>query len=287
MQEEQGWPEGHQVVEIDPDRMTVIPLGFQPGSIGWVDGRGGNETIVVTDYFGLAVCLATVGRQDHRLTFSTGWVDSAICDGREVRLFHDVDPVKGVNRLDAAHFASTGIFVGRNAERRFFHLAFPKKIGGSLWEFDGADIVLPDEHIGKCLLSSRIDDGVVTTLESAGNGRNLEIAHYSYHHNTGKCELVDFRMIRGADNLYGLASRKGDHRGDTWFVTGGQSSMPLGIYRFREGGLTRVVPDVYGRGLVFLKDGSALVARYGQTAKGAFKGEPGALVHVPSQFFDE
>ena len=99
-----------------------------------------------------------------------------------------------------------------------------------------------------------------------------------------KCEYIlnsNLRAVVGVESVpdftYGIGMRNRDE-GAVWTVTDFRASVPHGIYRYSE----LAVSDVYGNGICFLQDGSALVARYGQGHPGAFNGVPGALVYIPS-----
>ncbi|MDO8505515.1 MAG: hypothetical protein Q7S48_02985 [bacterium] len=59
-----------------------------------------------------------------------------------------------------------------------------------------------------------------------------------------------------------------------------------GIYCMAPGGTPEfVVSGLWGTGICFLSDGSALVSRYGQFHSDPFNSMPGALIYVTASLF--
>lgn len=251
-----------------------LSLGFQPSGIvsqSWGDVDR-IDRIAIAAYFEPAVCLVRVRRDEKGLHFAVNWIRGVNHGIQSVRLFPDF--LRGdANRAQTVNFGPDGtLWVSRNADRTFFILSPPTDPKGR-WTLTGK-VTLPGEGM---VHSALLDEGILTTIESILDLEEWEIAEYEYKIEENK--FYSLSKNRVDQYLYGVAKWQGEN----WFVTDYRYKKPQrnGIYKQ----FSLVVPDIYGDGICFLSDGSALVTRYGQASPGCFNGEPGALIYVPAHMF--
>lgn len=261
------------------DRIIEIPLGFQPVGITAQPTEGGDR-IAIAAYYEPAICLADVTRDETWLHFAVSWVRDVNHGIQSVRLFPDFfrnEP----NRLQSVNFGSEGtLWINRNEDRDFFVLAPPAQSGGRWTLLARHSPPRIDQMIHSTLL---IEGDKLITIESPLNLEGWMLHRYQL---TDRGLVEDEEARRGLlyDWNYGIGRQIGDQR--LWFVTDFRithyhPNVPPGIYLTGK----LVVPDVFGNGICFLSDGSALVTRYGQGHQSPFNGVPGALIYVPASFF--
>lgn len=259
------------------NEIVEIPLGFQPLGISSV--RGPKDLIAIAAYFEPAVCLAEVTCDDQGLHFAVSWVRGANHGIQSVRLFPDISQPGGANRAQTVNFGPQGeLLVSRNGGREFYVLTHGD---GGRRIITGLRI-LPDGGVARTVHSSTLDsNGMLLTVESAADLTGWALHTYCPDGNGWK---ASGNPVPLQDWVYGIGRRNRDDSG--WLVTDFRASVPRGIYRMAEGGTPElVVPEIWGTGICFLLDGSALVARYGQSHSDPFNGVPGALIYVPAILF--
>lgn len=254
-----------------------IPLGFQPLGISSDE----KDRIAIAAYFEPAVCLAEVTRDDQGLHLAVTWVRGAKHGIQSVRLFPDISQPGGANRAQTVNFGQSGeLLVSRNGGREFFVLTD-----------DGSDKrtltglrTLPTGEISRTVHSATLDkDGTLRTVESAADLQGWAMHTYD---SDGDGFRERGTSLPLPDWTYGIGVKAEDTR--PWLVTDFRAKDPHGIYRMDDKGeLELVVPDVWGTGICFLSDGSALVSRYGQGHSAPFNGVPGALIYVPASLFSK
>jgi len=270
--------EGGVTISADRlDEIVEIPLGFQPLGIchSFVSGR---KRIAIAAYYEPAICIADLTGDENGLHFQTSWIRGVDHGIQSVRLFLDISQPGGANRAQTINFDREGrLWVTRNSERDFFILA-PSASGGKEGRWTLREKVsLPGPKGEYQMVHSASREGNrLFTIESPGSLQKWFFCEY---------EVKDSQFIALERHSikawrYGIAFRFGA----PWTVTDFRSKEKHGIYCENK----LVVPGVEANGLCFLKDdGSALVTRYGQSHPGAFNGVPGALIYVPSHFFDK
>ena len=261
-------------VTIPSERLggpVEIPLGCQPLGITALGNR-----VAIAAYFEPAVCLAEVNRDSAGLHFKVEWIRGVNHGVESIRLFPGLAPGGRENRCQTACFAPDGeLWVCRNGDREFFVLS-PPIPPAKRWtltrrvKFPASNAELPMVHSAVI-----VGGGDVVTIESEDDEfKNWFFRRYE----------VDGDGLRLVSSLpswspwsYGVVWRGCSF----WRVTDFRTEDEPGIYR----GDDLVVSGVNGNGICFLSDGSALVTRYGHSAKGAFNGLPGALIWVPAEKF--
>lgn len=262
-------------ITIPPERLgeiVEVHLGFQPLGVSALGNR-----VAIADYFAPAVCLAEVNRDAAGLHFKVDWVRGVDHGVESIRLFPGM-AVGGANRCQTACLASGGeLWICRNGDREFFVLS-PPIPPATRWtltrrvKFPSSDAEFPMVH------SAVVEDDRVTTVESEDSGfKNWFHKQYRAHGGELMLERVIANSIAGQCWPWGYGVSRRDDK--VWTVTDFRTEKNPGIYA--DGDL--VVPGVYGNGICFLPDGSALVTRYGGSAKGCFNGVPGALIWVPAE----
>lgn len=256
-----------------------IPLGFQPLGIA-----SSNNQIAIAAYFEPAICLAKVNRDNRGLHFKVNWIRGVNHGITSVRLFPDMLIFGEANRAQTVNFSLNGaLWVSRNADREFFILlppidseASPNTPEGRWTLTDKLTLSAEfNEMVHSALLSK---DKLLTTAEANFPFKEWYLCRY----NAINGELKERKNI--LPWMYGIGEKSDDD--GFYLISDFRHKQKLGsrrngIYLNTE----LVVPDVYGNGICFLNDGSALVSRYGQASPGAFNGEPGQLVYVPKDLF--
>lgn len=246
-----------------------IPLGFQPLGIA----SEGNK-IAIAAYFEPAICLAEVSRDDAGLHFRVSWIRGVNHGIQSVRLFPDMLMWGEANRAQTVNFGPNGtLWVSRNGDRTFFILSPPPADNPKgRWTLTGK-VALPGEGI---VHSALLVGHRLTTVESSLDAESWFHRDYMAY----EISLLSEREIKIDSNFnfsYGIGQRDDDR----YFVTDFRCPGPHGIYRWDR----IAVPNIYGDGICFLSDGSALVTKYGHASPGAFNGEPGGLIYVPAHLF--
>lgn len=262
--------------------LVEVPLGFQPWGISSVHLDGGIDEVLVSDYFGPAVCRCLAVKSEAGLKLDVSWVRGADYQGRSIRIFPDISKPSGANRLISANKMTDGrLLLNRTTERQFFVLN-PPRPGGTRWRFDSDVIKLADCEPARIVESAffRLEE-TLYTVESSDAFVSWSFCEYGLSY--GMFTKRD--VVSHLPYLLGPGFRSGDDA--PWFVTSFLSPLPHGIYRGAGDAARLIIRDVWGTGICFLSDGSALVSRFGQDHPGCFNGIPGALAYVPSSFFEE
>ncbi|GEM_PF-1106296 len=270
-------------ITIPADRLNdivEIPLGFQPLGICARPADGGGDDIAVADYFGPAICTARVKRDEKGLNFKVDWIRGARFGFDQIRLFPDVASPGGANRMQTVNWGRDGtLWIGRNTGREFFVLSPDAKCGWHLVEkveLPAADRVVHSALVG-------LGNQCTHTVESTSDLKCWSQVIYAGKPNAKGVDalhlLASFLLPSW---FYGLAMKNG-----VFAVTDFQATVSRGIYDVNRTDQPPrlVVPNVWGTGICFLSDGSALVSRYGQSHPLAFNGLPGALIYVPARMF--
>ena len=245
-----------------------ITLGFQPLGIA----SQGNK-IAIAAYYESAICLAEVNRDKEGLRFRVDWIRGVNHGIQSVRLFPDIPQLSGVNRAQTVNFGPDGtLWVSRNGDREFFILSRPTAESAGRWTLT-KKFTLPGEGM---IHSALIEDGAsrLLTIEST---MDLEEWGYCVYSMVSNDKVVS---IYSQPYFYGLGIGR---QGSAMKITDYRAEMPHGIYTVD--GDNPVISDIWGNGICFLPDGSALVTKYGQAAPGPFNGDPGSLIYIPAKFF--
>lgn len=243
--------------------IVEISLGFQPLGIS----SSGNK-IAIAAYFEPAICLAEISNDENGMHFKVNWIRGVNHGILSVRLFPDMLIWGEANRAQTVNFGPNGtLWITRNADREFFILT-PSDSPGGRWTLTNS-ITLPENHgmayIHSALLLHGLD--TIYSIESSDDGNEWRLGVYS---------MVDGKIISGSNDIiepytYGIGTIDG--------------LLTISDFRAKEHGIYRygklILPDIYGNGICFLPDGSALVTRYGQASPGCFNGEPGKLIYIP------
>ncbi|OGH72374.1 MAG: hypothetical protein A2921_04480 [Candidatus Magasanikbacteria bacterium RIFCSPLOWO2_01_FULL_43_20b] len=266
--------EGGIMIPADQlDQVVEIPLGFQPlGISSRPSPDGAGDDVLIAAYFEPAICRALVTRDENGLHFNVDWIRGVNHGIQSVRLFPDISQPGGANRAQCVFWGPDGnVWVSRNGERDFYVLSPPDKPDGR-WTLT-SKVILPSDDKGDQIHAGHMDsDGVIYTIESTQSPDKWRRRYY---------ERRDDRWLQAelgicATLTYGLAK---EPDGTVWTISDFRSNnLAKGLYYENR----LVVPDICGNGIAFLSDGSALVARYGQSYPGCFNGIPGALVYVPA-----
>ncbi len=270
---------------INHDRLgkvVEIPLGFQPLGIASRRLSDNQDEIAIAAYFEPAICLARIARGHIGLQFEVEWIRGIHYeDGATIRLFPDL-AAGGANRAQTVNFGWNGcLLVSRNCESRFF-IIFPSLHGtpekwGS-WNHGSFALPVSDGNIihSALLVNPDAEQPTIITVESGTDLESWSLGRYERIMNR-------WQRLEGRRSLppyvYGIGQNPRDFREESWLVTDYRFEGPPGVMR----GTTLVLPGVYGNGICFLSDGSALVTRYGHGHPCAFNGVPGALIYIPSE----
>ncbi len=267
-------------ITIPADRLSEIveiPLGFQPMGI-CAKPAGDGDDIAIADYFGPAICRSYVKRDEKGLNFAVNWIRGAKHGIENVRLFPDVASPGGANRAQTVNFGPVGtLWVSRNAGREFFVLSPDVKCGWRLVE----KVALPDSVRMVMVHSALLDFDRLYTIESSDDLSGW--VRVVYRITLMNDFAPPFRVERESMREWfygGVAWKIG-----TFVVTDFRAALPHGIYDVSGDSPRLIVPGVWGTGICFLSDGSALVSRHGQSHSAAFNGLPGALIYVPARMF--
>lgn len=271
------WQVKTRMVPVSEDKVTEIPLGFQPLGISAFGDR-----VLITDYFAPAVCLNKITVNGAYLDFEVAWIHGALngitrCRGG----FPDMAYPTGANRCVTAFFAPDGksVCVGR-IDREFFVLT-PEN--NAQWRIS-ARISLPENPDCPFVHSAALspEENLLSTVESDAKMDYWRVGCYDWRRDVGWVEDPPELRVLKLEAIprfqYGIAHL----RGGQVLVASSHSvrdedAMEPGIYV--GGKLT--VPGIIGSGICILTNGGALVAQYGQEEEGAHKGKPGALTYVP------
>lgn len=256
----------NEIVEL------LSPIGLQPLGIASKPVDGTNADVVLADYFFPAFVLIRTNRDDVGLHLKAVWVRNVQYRGQEIRLFPDIFKRGGANRCGTVNFGPNGILVSRYDDRQFFSFS---PLPDGKWKVK-RDISLPPVSDTEGQVHSALLTGNrLYTIESLWTLREWNLNKYRIKN--GTVDRIDDPMPL-PDWRYGIGQRPSDD--SLWFVTDFRSSAKPGIYRGKE----LVVPNVFGNGICFLPDGSALVSRYGLGHPSPL-GVAGALIYVPSRLF--
>jgi hypothetical protein len=238
-------------------------LGFQPSGI-----QSFGSLIAIADYFGPAVLLAEASVDGGTLNLrKIRWIRGTIAGKESVRMFPDINPSSGVNRIQTAViYSGSELGLIRNGERKIFRVVYRD----GKWCHKGETCFPKDDKNYMMHSAALCDDGRLLTIESGGDLKDWRLYEYKDGHRLlGSDRLASYR--------YGIAIRKRD-----------RAIFTIGDFRAKQKGIfinnALRVPDIAGNGIVLLNDGmdGALVVRYGGGHPGPFNGIPGALLHVPS-----
>lgn len=249
------------------NKIVTIPLGFQPFGIAAL----GNNQIAITAYFEPAVCLAKVRSYDVvGMHFTVDWIRGVKHGGKSVRLFPNLLKKGEGNRAQTVNFESTGsLWISRNGDNQLFNIA-KEGVG---WELTKRTINIPTDDI---VWSAHLDRNTLLTIECALDAKSWWLREYSLNERMITRTLTLIRIF--TKEIPPFIAGVTHHDGSLWHITDFRSTAPHGIYRDDK----LVIPNIYGNGLCFLKNGSILATRYGQASPGPFNGEPGALIYVPA-----
>jgi len=274
--------------------MVTFPLGFQPSGIThtgkiWYHESNKNawyEEVLVVNYYAPAVCIATLFFNKNKLqSIANEWIRGAKHGIFSVRLFPDT-PQGGNNRGICAFLdGSRNLYIVRNESRNLF-LHTPPKGENKRWTLT-KKIDVPPRSTNECLWIKSIAydfrGPVICTIESNEvDSARLRSYIMGKDYSLTPTDL-DFEL---PINMYGIDM----HAEKLWFVTGFRSKAKPGIYSWQEddAALKLVIPDIYGNGIVLLKNGSALVTEYGESRPGPFGGgQPGSLTYIPASMFEK
>lgn len=239
--------------------IEVAELHFQPLGIS---SQG--DLVAIASYFHPAVWLGTPQFNEDGLKLDMGeanWIRSVNSAGKSVRLFRkSIGDAKRCQTVNI--FSNDSLWVSQNANKNFQELR-RQSVGSNAWVFGN---------------SQRYD--LKGTVHSALIFKNLFIVSAK--------DLTDWKIC-GPDPVepsyplppwtYGLDS---DKNGSAVLVSDVRAEKG-GLWRFSQGNLELIpgTEEVRGNGICFLKDGSALVTRYGEPLA-----IPGALIHISSSYFD-
>lgn len=257
------------------NEITEISLGFQPLGIASQPAADGSDDIAIADYFGPAICTANVKHDDRGLHFTVDWIRGVEHGVERVRIFPDIAKPGGANRAQTVNWDHVGdLWVTRNGlgDRDFFVLS---------QSVDGLCLVEKMALPGSGMVHSALlncDVRKVWTIESSNDLKCW--SRFTYQLDDQFANPVLQMREPVPDWSYGVAGKNGE-----FIVTDYRAAVPHGIYDVSSATPRLVVPGVWGTGICFLSDGSALVSRYGQSHSGAFNGLPGALVYVPARMF--
>ncbi len=261
------------------DSVVEIPLGFQPMGIASRPNTDGGDEVVIAAYYEPAICTAVVKRDDQGLHFAVSWIRGVDHGIQSVRLFPDLFQPGGANRAQTVNFGPDGtLWVSRNAERDFYVLS-PPEAGKDRWRLI-KKVTLPT--LDAMMVHSALVTGErLYTIES--NGELNLWSYCAYAIEADQKPALD-KESRVSSWFYGIGIAGNGH---IVAVTDYRAKTPHGIYDIEDTNHEQLlIPDIWGNGICFLSDGSALVPRYGQSPSGAMNGMPGALVYVPANLFN-
>lgn len=254
-------------ITIPPDELggiVEISLGFQPLGIS----SSGNR-IAIAAYFEPAICLADINVDENGMHFNVNWIRGVNHGIRSVRLFPDMLIWGEANRAQTVNFGPNGtLWITRNADREFFILT-PSDSPGGRWTL--TDTIKLPENQNLAFLHATLLQTEYNTLYTIESSNDIEEWQFSIY------SVVDGKITCGSSDIinpyiYGIGIQNGKLTTISDF-----RAKEHGIYRYGK----LILPDIYGNGICFLNDGSALVTRYGQASTGCFNGEPGKLVYIP------
>ncbi len=256
------------------DRVVRKILGFQPLAI--VSKR---DLLAVTMHFEPAIMLAKISRDNGLVRLNLKYIRGAMYFGKSVRIFPKILYPSGANRAQTVNFNRRGeIVVTRNADRKFFHLV---PLPDEKWQL-GATWDLPGKDFVQSALISESQHRIFTIESDAEN--NWFTRTYRIDYLKEGIELILSDEKASKPYLYGIGQRSIGKSQELrhFYVTDFRFKGRPGIY-CDDGEL--VVPKIRGSGICFTEFGAAIVARYGSEAPRA-TGKPGALVYVPSKYFE-
>lgn len=254
----------------------LSPIGFQPLGIASIPLENSGFLIAVTDYYFPAICLIEANRSDKGLELKFDWLRNVEHEGQPVRLFPDVFKRAGANRCGTVNFFrdANNILISRYGDRRFFLL---RRLEGKWTLSQEWSLSATGEEEGMIHSALLTPDGLYTVESLWKPIGGWEVCHYSFAYFDSERNKFQTRVSVAhlPDWRYGIGRRQGDD--SLLFVTDFRTESKPGIYRGEE----CVVPNIYGNGICFLADGSALVSRYGLGHSSPL-GVAGALTYVPS-----
>ncbi|MFH1822649.1 MAG: hypothetical protein ABH830_03030 [Patescibacteria group bacterium] len=256
---------------IPASELTSISLGFQP--LGMASKKSENGALVaIAAYFEPAICLAGVKLNENRLDFKIHWIRSVNHGIHSVRIFPDTLFYGEVNRTQTVNFGSNGtLWVSRNGDKAFFILSPPKNPEASPHIPEGKWTLI-DKVTLSCpgmIHSALLTEEKIIVIESGLNLNNWYLGNYQYNG-----QLIDKRRI--PTFMYGIAGLDDD----LIIITDLRSRKKYGIYNIS--GL--MIPEIFGNGICFLCDESALISIFGQSHHFPLNGQPGRLAYLPKKY---
>lgn len=231
----------------------------------------GKEQLVFASYWEPSLCLVDVFQDETGLHLKPTWIRNVNHGTEIVRIFPGRPQFGDLPRAQTVNFAPDGcLWASRNGDRQFIVLQPPTKARGCWTAIKWLN--LPGEGM---VHSALLIKGRLITTESTLDLKKWRFCNYFIEQQK---DNLFFSLAEKRDEppfTYGIAKRSGRF----WTVTDFRSKEPTGIY---EDGEIKVA-GIHGNGLCFLKDGSAVVSRYGHGHPGPFNGIPGALIYIPAQ----
>jgi len=276
---------------------------FIPGGIGsQVNGitsriiDGGTEILFPTYYEPTLFALRLTATRFGGLQGDVMSIRGVNYKNKSVRLFPNIWQPGGANRAQNANLGPNGtIWLTRNGDRKFFVLAPPKNpelpqnTRGGKWNLSQIISAPNHDHGGNYSIDSALisnDYRWLYTVEATEDLNNWYFCQYAIDQNMGLAR----HQKRGIPGwLYGIGVRPGTK--GFWFVTDYRSveyaGVPHGIYCCDDGYNFELkvkvkVKEIYGNGICFLHDGSALVTLDGQSLPGYVNGRPGRISYLPN-----
>ncbi|OGH86185.1 MAG: hypothetical protein A2301_03765 [Candidatus Magasanikbacteria bacterium RIFOXYB2_FULL_40_13] len=258
------------------DEIVSIPLGFCPLGIS----NYGGLQFLVAHYWSPAILavkfseLPDGGGLELVRKDCINWVELEDGSGK-VRIFPEMTPGSDGKRIQCALLSPNGeIWATRNGERdHIWRLASDHKGGWRLLS------PLKVRGVGYIESMAMLDDHLLV-LRSKQDGTDVWVENYDTDTlDTNNLFLTDIYhddVVPQSPWIYGIGVKDGE----LYFITSiSNNVIPRGIYHYDE----LVVPGVWGTGLVFAADGSAIVTQY--NADAGPLGEPSAIVRVPAGAF--
>lgn len=258
-------------------------IGFQP--LGLAADPDKPDHFTVADYYSPSVISFKVvrtkrGGLELQRERWIGWVNRAGTSTTRVRVFPELAPGSDSKRGQTVMYRPNGelwvTYCG--STNRIFRLK-PDATAKTGWRLNRRPLILEGNHDTPVKLyvdAATINNDILYVVRNTQTGEPCWLEAYDLN---GR-RLETSYKCPAATWIYGIGFRGNDPA--PYFITDSQCvEVPLGIYR----GEKLVVPNVFGQGLAFLADGSALVSQY-NLPRGKF-GLPGCFVRVPTHFFHQ
>lgn len=265
-------------------RPIIFPLGSQPLGVCTSESFSAGNQLAFVGYFEPVIYFGHVEGEN---IFEMEAIRFVSYKGKSRRLFPPNTTPAGANRAQTVNYGPDGtMIVSANASRTFFVIR-PKVNDGWFYLRRFNLPCYPNGQDQQFVHSAFIDpeSGKIIVTTSGGNLRDpWEIATYELGHDWKPKYISHYKS--SMSDLYGIGFRGDDEA--PWFITDSRSNGSHGIYR----GDRLVMPGITGNGVAFLKDGSALVTRYGPELRHQgdlrqpFGGNPGALIYIHHSLID-